>query len=395
MQEPRTDRCTRSALCLANTAGDRAQRHESATGARERLASSPPGSYSWYSMRPELCLSAALLCLAVSHRTAAQGSEKLFDSKGVLELRIATDLKALMQERDSLKLKPHPGTLTYVANDGQRVSIETELKLRGHWRRQRRNCDFAPIEVDFPKGARAGTIFAGQGALKLVTHCRSKNPEFEQYVLREYLVYQLADLLTPVNLRTRLVRATYVDTVGKQDSLTHNAFLIENEKRAAARYNAQVLDIKGATWDVVDPQLGALVSAFEYMIGGSDWSLVGLHNIVLFEQKGTGVVWPMAYDFDWSGIVWTRYSFPDSRLPITSVRQRLYRGICRTPEEWAPILAKFEAKKTELYAVYDSVPELDPKYVKQTRQYLDEFFDVISNPRKMKREMIDTCRPGV
>jgi len=45
--------------------------------------------------------------------------------------------------------------------------------------------------------------------------------------------------------------------------------------------------------------------------------------------------------------------------------------------------------------VYDSVPELDPKYVKQTRQYLDEFFDVISNPRKMKREMIDTCRPGV
>jgi len=347
-------------------------------------------------MRPELAsLSAALLCLAVSHLAAAQGSEKLFDSKGVLELRIATDLKALMQERDSLKLKPHPGTLTYVANDGQRVSIETELKLRGHWRRQRRNCDFAPIEVDFPKGARAGTIFAGQGALKLVTHCRSKNPEFEQYVLREYLVYQLADLLTPVNLRTRLVRATYVDTVGKQDSLTHNAFLIENEKRAAARYNAQVLDIKGATWDVVDPQLGALVSAFEYMIGGSDWSLVGLHNIVLFEQKGTGVIWPMAYDFDWSGIVWTRYSFPDSRLPITSVRQRLYRGICRTPEEWAPILAKFEAKKTELYAVYDSVPELDPKYVKQTQQYLDEFFDVISNPRKMKREMIDTCRPGV
>ena len=61
----------------------------------------------------------------------------------------------------------------------------------------------------------------------------------------------------------------------------------------------------------------------------------------------------------------------------------------------ARIRAKFQAKKTELYAVYDSVPELDPKYVKQTRQYLDEFFDVISNPRKMKREMIDTCRPGV
>ena len=345
--------------------------------------------------RLALSLAAALACLAVPHRARAQGSDKLFDSKSVLELRIATDLRALMQERDSLKLKPHPGTLTYVAIDGQRVSIETELKLRGHWRRQRKNCDFAPIEVHFPKGARSGTIFQDQGDLKLVTHCRSKNPEFEQYVLREYLVYQLANLLTPVNLRARLVRATYVDTVGKQDSLTQNAFFIENERRAAARNNAEVLKVKGATWDQVDPALGALVSAFEYMIGSSDWSLVGLHNIVLFEQKGTGVVWPMAYDFDWTGIVWTRYSFPDSRLPIASVRQRLYRGICRTPEEWAPTLATFQAKQTELYAVYDNLPELDPKYIKQTRQYLDEFFEVISNPRKMKREMIDTCRRGV
>lgn len=346
------------------------------------------------SLRLALSLTATLACLSVPDRAGAQGSEGLFDSKRVLELRIATDLSVLMHERDSLKLKPHPGTLTYVAADGERVSVEAVLKLRGHWRRQKRNCDFAPIEVDFPKGTRSGTIFQNQGDLKLVTHCRSKNAEFEQYVLREYLVYQLANLLTPVSLRARLVRATYVDTVGKQDSLTQNAFFIENEKRAAARNNAEVLKIKGAIWDQVDPALGALVSAFEYMIGGSDWSLVALHNIVLFQDKATGAVWPMAYDFDWTGIVWTRYSFPDYRLPIKSVRQRLYRGVCRTPEEWAPILSRFQEKKTELYAVYDSVPELHPKYVKQTREYLDEFFEVISNPRKMKREMIDTCRPG-
>lgn len=346
------------------------------------------------SLRFALCLTATLACLFVSDRAGAQRSERLFDSKRVLELRIATDLSVLMHERDSLKLKPHPGTLAYVAADGERVAVEAVLKLRGHWRRQRRNCDFAPLEVDFPKGARSGTLFEDQGDLKLVTHCRSRNAEFEQYVLREYLVYQLANLLTPVNLRARLVRATYVDTVGKQDSLTQNAFFIENEKRAAARNNAELLKIKGAIWDQVDPELGALVSAFEYMIGGSDWSLVALHNIVLFQDRKTGAVWPMAYDFDWTGIVWTRYSFPDYRLPIKSVRQRLYRGVCRTPEEWAPILSKFQEKKKELYAVYDSLPELDQRYVKQTREYLDEFFEVINNPRKMKREMIDTCRPG-
>lgn len=130
------------------------------------------------------------------------------------------------------------------------------------------------------------------------------------------------------------------------------------------------------------------------MIGGSDWSLAALHNIVLFQHRETGAVWPMAYDFDWTGIVWTRYSFPDSRLPIKSVRERLYRGICLTPQEWAPILSRFQDKKSALYAVYDSLPDLDPKYVRETREYLDEFFEVISDPRRMKREMIDTCRPG-
>jgi len=346
------------------------------------------------SLQLALSLPATLACLSVPDRAGAQGSERLFDSKRVLELRIATDLRALMHERDSMKLQPHTGTLTYVAANGERVSMEAALKLRGHWRRQKRNCDFAPIKVDFPKGARSGTIFDDQGDLKLVTHCRSKSAEFDQYVLREYVVYQLANLLTPVSLRARLVRVTYVDTVGKQDSLTRNGFFIENEKRAAARNNAEVLKIKGAMWDNVDPARGALVSAFEYMIGGSDWSLVALHNIVLFQDKETGAVWPMAYDFDWTGIVWTSYSFPDHRLPIKSVRERLYRGMCRTPEQWAPILSTFQEKKPELYAVYDSLPELDPKYVKHTREYLAAFFEVIGNPRKMKREMIDTCRPG-
>ena len=344
------------------------------------------------SPRLVLLLTAPLALAGVSHRAGAQRSETLLGSKTFLELRIATDLGALMGERDSLKLKPHSGSISYVAADGRRVSIEVQLELRGHWRRQRKNCDFAPIKVDFPKGARSGTIFEDQGDLKLVTHCRSRSAEFEQYVLREYQVYGLANLLTPVNLRARLVRATYVDTAGRQDSLTHNAFLIENEKLAAARNNARVLEAKGAIWDTVDPDIGALVSLFEYMIGGSDWSLFALHNIVLFQHKETGAIWPMAYDFDWTGIVWTRYSFPDHRLPIKSVRERLYRGVCRTAAEWAPVLTKFQETRTGLYAVYDSLPELDAKYVKETREYLDEFFAVISDPRKFKREIIETCR---
>lgn len=331
---------------------------------------------------------AAVLCPSLGR---AQGA-KLFDSSKPLELRVSTDLRMLMGERDSTKLKPQPATLVYPGEAGQTVAVEAELTLRGHWRRQKANCEFAPIKVEFPKGKREGTIFEGLGDLKLVTHCRNKDKDFEQYVLREYLVYQLQNILTPIGLQARLVRATYVDTGGKQDSLTRNAFFIENEKKGAERNGLKELELKGATFGDVDPDHAALMSAFTYLIGGTDWSMVALHNVLLYQDSITGAVKPVVYDFDWTGIVDTKYSFPDFRLPIKTVRERLYRGICRTPAEWAPVVALFQEKKDALYAVYDSLPDLDPRYVKATKQYLDDFYRVLSDPRRMKQEMIDTCK---
>ena len=56
------------------------------------------------------------------------------------------------------------------------------------------------------------------------------------------------------------------------------------------------------------------------------------------------------------------------------------------------MLATFQAAREALYAVYDSVPGLDPEYIRDTRRYLDRFFEVIGNPARLRREMIDPCR---
>lgn len=334
----------------------------------------------------------SLAAAAAFGSSLAQAQSGLFDSDKPLELRISTELKSLMAERDSNKIKPQPATIAYPGEGGQAVVADAEVSLRGHWRRQKANCDFAPIKVEFAKGKRAGTVFEDQGDLKLVTHCRNRDKEFEQYVLREYLVYKVYNLLTPVSLRARLARTTYLDTGAKPDSLTRWAYFIENEKKAGERSKLKELELRGATWEDVDPDHGALLSAFEYMIGATDWSLIALHNIILYQDTLSGSVKAMAYDFDWTGIANTKYSFPDFRLPIKSVRERLYRGICRTPEEWAPVIAIFQEKKAAIYAVYDGLPDLDPKYVKDTKQYLDEFYRTLSEPRRMKAEMIDTCK---
>src|SRR5689334_4016002 len=126
-------------------------------------------------------LLAAHVMLGQAPAEPARGG--LFDSEQVLEIRISTDLKALMDDRDSLKATDHPGTLSYADASGQRLSLDVQLKTRGHWRRQKKNCDFAPIKVDFPKAKDqpAGSVFAGQGDMKLITHCRTRDNTFEQY----------------------------------------------------------------------------------------------------------------------------------------------------------------------------------------------------------------------
>src|SRR6185436_20423697 len=130
------------------------------------------------------------LALGQAPSEPAKSGAGLFDSDQILEIRVTTDLKTLMDDRDSLKATDHPGTLSYVDASGQKLSLDVQLKTRGHWRRQKKNCDFAPIKVDFPKAKDqpAGSVFAGQGDMKLITHCRTKDNTFEQYVLREYLV---------------------------------------------------------------------------------------------------------------------------------------------------------------------------------------------------------------
>jgi hypothetical protein len=160
----------------------------------------------------------------------------------------------------------------------------------------------------------------------------------------------------------------------------------------ADRLNATVVETKGAHFEDLDPETTTIMSAFEYLIGNTDWSLVALHNIVLAQHRESGAVLPIPYDFDWTGMVNTKYSFPDYRLPIKSTRERIYRGICRTPEQWQPILQRFQERKEALYAVYDSLPPLDPKYTKETREYLDAFFQTIAKPGSVRNELITPCK---
>ena len=98
-----------------------------------------------------------------------------------------------------------------------------------------------PIKVAFPDEPAAESTFEGQTTLKLGTHCRADR-DADQYVMREYLSYKLANLVTPLSFRARLARGTYVDAKSKKKLSTHSALFLEHENDVARRLGGR--DVK-------------------------------------------------------------------------------------------------------------------------------------------------------
>jgi hypothetical protein len=99
------------------------------------------------------------------------------------------------------------------------------------------------------------------------------------------------------------------------------------------------------------------------------------------------------YDFDYSGFVYAHYAVPAKVLGLSSVRERYYRGPCKTEEQVDQALQPFRAKKDELLALPASLPDLDEGHRKNAEKYLNEFFELISRPDKVKRTFVTDCKP--
>jgi hypothetical protein len=135
------------------------------------------------------------------------------------------------------------------------------------------------------------------------------------------------------------------------------------------------------------------LAAFQVLIGNTDYSIHALHNVRLIEDP-EGVLRPVAYDFDSSGLVNPPYAAPDRRLQMPSVLHRRYRGPCLPLEHLEPTLAEFRAKKAEILALYDAEAGLTKGNRETAKDYLKDFFDIIANDKRTKGLFLDRCRPS-
>ena len=247
--------------------------------------------------------------------------------------------------------------LTVAGADGTPQNIAVKLSARGHFRRMARNCSLVPLRVEFPKEGMEGTPFEGQTTLKLGTGCEDSK-EYEQITLREYLAYPLFNMVTPLAFRARLgARHLHRREIEEEERRATRCSSSTRTKSPAAT-KAASSNCRASSSTIVDGETLTRVMLFEYMIGNTDMSIWALHNIRLIQKPDRTLI-VVPYDFDLSGFVHAPYAIPDRQLGLRSVVDRLYRGPCRTTDEFDAAAAPFRAKRGEMLALVEAMKDLD------------------------------------
>ena len=314
----------------------------------------------------------------------------LFATHDVLFLTIVADFRQLQRDRDEDRVE-HAAWVFVTGPDGSSDSIAVQLRTRGHWRLQRRNCGFPPLRVNVGTRGATGTLFEDQDKLKLVVHCQGR-ARYEQYVLQEYLAYRVYNLLTPASFRVRLARVTYVDTGRDSSRRTKWAFFLEDEDRLLARIGATIIDEGEIEMhqDLLDYEQATLFAMFQYLIGNVDWSVSARHNVVTVAYAGSQPI-AIPHDFDWSGVVNASYASPPPNAPIRRLTDRLFVSPCRRESDFQAAFSLLREKRQAIDDLYTSRSELEEEQRRRVRRYYDKFYETIDDSRRVEREFVRGC----
>lgn len=343
-------------------------------------------------MKASACLNSILILMAILFLPVAANAQNnlLFENEEVLEITLSGDLNALFKNRTG-EAEYFPMQLQYQDFDNQKVAIALNIKTRGKFRRRAGFCKYPPILLNFNKKGVSNTIFEGQDKLKLVMPCRG-----EKYVLREYYVYKIHNLLTSFSFKVRLLKINLDYSESKpKDAESFYAFLMEDEDQMAERNNMVSIGQDLIRPKDLYPDEFLKMALFQYLIGNTDWSVQYRQNIKLIKNDHNGMLVGIPYDFDHAGIVSAPYAKPAEELLLQDIRERRYRGYCvPNMASFKEIFDFYNQKEKEIYAIYTKNELLDESYIKSTIKYLDEFYKTINNPKYAQKDMQYPCDPS-
>lgn len=355
-------------------------------------------------LRKTLSLITALTLLLAAVDVVAQDEAqelpkpaKLFDLQDSMDVTIKAPWKTIVRKK---KIQdPYPATIEFTDELGNAMTLPLTVERRGVKRQEL--CKFPPIKLRFQKQDAKGTTFRGEKSLKMVTHCEAGSI-YEQYYLLEMIIYEMYQQLTDYSFRVRPLNIVYHDTTNDKADDPRFAFLIEDDSDVADRHGLKKLKTPRVSHRKLEPNVSALFSLFQYMIGNVDWAALRgpdpdecCHNVKLIApepQEEGDWVYPVPYDFDSAGLINAKYAAPPEGLPIKNVTQRLYRGYCWHNEGLDGARELFLQKKSDIMALLANENRLKPKTRRDAENYLKKFFDIIEDDDDFDKNILSKCR---
>jgi hypothetical protein len=315
-------------------------------------------------------------------------SAAFFAKDSVVNVTLNTNLKTLNKTRNH---SPYlPGTITWQNPIGSGdITENIHLKLRGNFRKE--TCGMASLMLDFRDTAKKSRL-RKLGKVKLVAPCET-GYEYQQYVLQEYLIYKMYNLITDASFRVRLLNLTIQDSAKAKKHFKQYAFVIEPVTAIEKRKRWMEESKQKFNTEQTNRQQATLVFMFQYMVANTDWAVPTYHNIKLFFPKDSARVRPyiVPYDFDFSGLINAHYASPPETTGLTSVTDRFYMGYVRTPDELRAAANVFLSRKNEILDLVKNFELLDGSRKWEMNNYLEEFFSIISDEKRLHEVFIDNA----
>lgn len=270
-------------------------------------------------------------------------------------------------------------------------SIKVDVRARGNFRRK--ECYYPPLRIKIKKGNAKGTIFEGNKSLKLVLPCKQQVKD-NSLIMKEFICYQMYEPISKYTFNTRLANIVFTDKNNKKvNGVQFMGYFIEDDDVVAKRHKGKVVEDLKLHPKALQDSSSIRHDMFQYMVANTDWSTTFLHNAKVIQLNESKQYIPLAYDFDMSGFVNAPYATVNADLGITSVRERLYRGFCRSEDVMQVIRKEYIAKENEINEIIKRYENsFEPKEFAGIKKYMDDFFTTFKSDSKFKYEIIQKCR---
>jgi hypothetical protein len=317
----------------------------------------------------------------------AENTEK-FCISNPFEFSLAFDIKAFLKNKDEEEYLP--AIISYRLPDGGEVEKNCHIRARGNYRKEK--CYLPPIKIDFDDSAYLIPEFETMDKIKMVSLCKQAQ-NFEQYLIMEYLMYKVYELLTDYSFKTYFLKVNFFDIKGKKKPFSSYSFLIEDIDDLAKRNNAIEVENTGLLPVHLERSVMNQLGVFQFMMGNTDWHVPNLHNLKLLKIKDPDmpIPIPVPYDFDYAGIVNANYAIPHESLPISNIRERYYMGNCMSEEEFSVVKNNFMDHKEDIISLFNDCPLLKGFNQKTAKSYLEDFYVILENDRLVKQWLFERC----